>query len=334
MPLSKPRFMRLFGPRTVGWGAVERNGDGQVTRATFAHELACHDDNCEHVRQASPKHDKPGSGMIDTAVTLMFLLAAGLLAVSYAAQYRYILHARHQIAVAFIMAGALDVGLLIFSLLALGLAKRGVPAKRARAGILFCALGSAAMNFAAADVTSPRSILAYVMAPVFLAFVVDVVVWAIRRHVLGLQEGRSVWWVVGMISLYALRLVIALPSTCTGLRRWVLAVTPLPDIPRPEAPVLTPPKAIVIEPVPAPDALPVPKPRAESGASSKRDQLVALALEKYPNLATLTDVEAGRIGYELGDEIELNKTTARRYLREFVLAAQRPGSIEKVNGSH
>ena len=39
---------------------------------------------------------KPGSRMIATATGLLFLLGAGLLGVSLAAQYRYLLHERHQ----------------------------------------------------------------------------------------------------------------------------------------------------------------------------------------------------------------------------------------------
>ena len=95
---------------------------------------------------------------------------------SFAAQYQYVLHERHQHVASLIEAGALDVGLIIFSLLALGLARAGLSAKIERAAVIGCAIGSAVMNYAAADVTSPRSVLAYCMPPVFLAFVVDRVV--------------------------------------------------------------------------------------------------------------------------------------------------------------
>ena len=59
------------------------------------------------------------------------------------------------------------------------------------------AAGSALMNYAAADVTSPRSVAAYCMPPVSLAIVVDRCVAATRRHVLGMRDGRSPWAVVG-----------------------------------------------------------------------------------------------------------------------------------------
>ena len=77
------------------------------------------------------------------------------------------------------------------------------------------------------------------MPPVFLAVVVDRVVATTRRHVLGMREGRSPWSVastaaarvsraLGVVTLYGLRFVLAAPSTCTGVRRAVLAATPLP----------------------------------------------------------------------------------------------------------
>ena len=101
--------------------------------------------------------------------------------------------------------------------------------------------GSAAQNYAAADVTSPRSVAAYVVPPLFLALVVDRVVAVVRRHVLGDAEG-SVWAMVGralavlarafaVVLLYGLRFLLAPPSTGAGLRRVVLNATPLPAAP-------------------------------------------------------------------------------------------------------
>src|SRR2546430_827188 len=81
----------------------------------------------------------------------------------------------------------------------------------------------------AADVTSPRSVAAYVAPSLFLALVVDRVVAVVRRHVLGAAE-RSVWVTVGrsvavlaralgFVLLYGLRFFLAPPSTGAGLRR-------------------------------------------------------------------------------------------------------------------
>jgi hypothetical protein len=169
------------------------------------------------------------------------LLGTGLLAVSFAAQYQYVLRERHQHVASLIEAGALDVGLIIFSLLAIGLARAGLSAKVERAAVMGCAIGSAVMNYAAADVTSPRSVLAYCMPPVFLAFVVDRVVRTIQRHVLGMGEGRSPWAVVGtamarlarftgLSVLYVLRFLVDCKGTCAGIRAAILNATPLPEL--------------------------------------------------------------------------------------------------------
>ena len=191
-----------------------------------------------NVRRLAGADRTPGSRLIATAGVLLGLLAAGLFVVTLAAQYRYVWDAKHQAIPAMIEAGALDVGMAIFSLLALGLAMAGQSARTERALIVVCALASAGQNYAAADVTSPRSVAAYVVPPVFLALVVDRVVAVVRRHVLGDAE-RSVWGTIGRTVaaavkgaavglLYLLRLVLAPASTTTGLRRWVLVLTPLP----------------------------------------------------------------------------------------------------------
>ena len=116
--------------------------------------------------------------------------------------------------------------MVVFSLLALGLAMAGQSARIERALIVVCAVASAGQNYAAADVTSPRSVAAYVVPPLFLAVVVDRVVAVVRRHVLGDAE-RSVWAAVGrglgaaakglgLVLLYLLRFVLAPPSTWRG----------------------------------------------------------------------------------------------------------------------
>ena len=166
--------------------------------------------------------------LVSAATVLLGLLAVGLFVVSLAAQYRYVFSAKHQALPSVIEAVGLDAGMTIFSLLALGLARAGQSARIERALVIACALGSAAMNYAAANDGSPRSVAAYVMPPVFLAVVVDRVVAVVRRHVLGDSE-RSAWTGFGRVALYVLRFVLAMPSTAKGLRRQVLILTPLPD---------------------------------------------------------------------------------------------------------
>ena len=134
----------------------------------------------------------PGSVLIGAGGWLLALLGAGLFLVSFSGQFKYIFAERHEGIPSVILAGSFDLAMVIFTVLALGLARAGKPARTERALILACSLGSAAMNYAAANTASPRSVLAYVAAPVLLAVVVDRVVAVIRRHVLADDE-KSPW---------------------------------------------------------------------------------------------------------------------------------------------
>ena len=197
-----------------------------------------------NVRRIAGGERAPGSVLIGCAAWLLALVGAGALYVSFSAQRQYVFGARHQDAASIIEAVLLDVLLIVFTLLALGLSRAGKSSRTERALILACAIASAYMNVSDADTASPRSVVAYAVAPVALAVVVDRVVAVIRRHVLGVDEasawtalGRAVVAVVrhsGVVLLYSLRFALAPPSTAKGLRRWVLVVTPLPAAEKPE----------------------------------------------------------------------------------------------------
>ena len=90
---------------------------------------------------------KPGQLLINIATVLLFTLIGALFAISWWAQYKYVLDVKHQSIPAMIEASTLDAGQLIFSLLAIGLARAGMSAKWARTGVILCALMSAVMNF-------------------------------------------------------------------------------------------------------------------------------------------------------------------------------------------
>jgi Protein of unknown function (DUF2637) len=179
------------------------------------------------VRRRAETGRAPGSVLIAVAAWLLALIGGGALFVSFSAQYAYILAVRHQDAASVIEALLLDLLMIVFTLLALGLARAGKPARTERALILACAAASAYMNMSAADVASPRSVAAYAIAPVSLAMVVDRVVAVIRRHVLADRE-PSAWSTVGraaaaaaritgLLLLYALRFALATPETARGL---------------------------------------------------------------------------------------------------------------------
>ena len=257
------------------------------------------------------------------ATVLLGLLAAGLFVVTLNAQYKYVYAAKAQSVPSMIEAASLDLGMAIFTLLALGLAVAGQAARIERALIVACAAGSAAQNYAAADVTSPRSVAAYVAPSLFLALVVDRVVAVVRRHVLGAAE-RSVWVTVGrsvavlaralgFVLLYALRFFLAPPSTGAGLRRVVLNAAPLPAAPeRPELPAA--------EEVPAIEPPPVTEPPELEGASKKAR--LAWWYQRDETYGDRTRVaEAAR---RLAPKVDLSPGTARAYIGAILDGLGRP----------
>jgi len=270
-----------------------------------------------------------GTGMVRSATALLFLLGGGLLAVSLAAQYSYLLRERHQHWPSLIEALALDLGMLIFSLLALGLARGGRDARTERVLILACASGSSLMNYAAADVTSPRSVLAYAMPPIFLAVVADRVISVVRRHYLG-RAGGSAWLTAGHVTmsigrggaraaLYSLRLAIAPVSTLKGARAAVLLATPVPAL---EAPV----PRMAIEPPGRDDREPVSGPPDRRRPGGHRDgtktaRFLELVTAEHGPLAGFDLSKVGAVAKELAPQAELHEGSARSALRTAVLAA-------------
>lgn len=304
--------------------------------------------------QRATREKRPGASLIGAGGVLLFLLGSGLLAVSFAAQYQYVLHERHQHIASLIEAGALDVGLIIFSLLALGLARGGLSAKVERAAVLACAAGSAVMNYAAADVTSPRSVLAYCMPPVFLAFVVDRVVRTIQRHVLGMSESRSPWAaltdaaarllrLLGMAALYVLRFLVDRRNTCKGLRQAILNATPLPSAATSAADERQPrskwfcfaqldpayPELRCDRPVPCAEHPRAAEPhrtrkrrRGQQGSSpTKTARFLELVQKRHGELAAIPLDQVSRIATTLAPEAELHPASARTALLGAVRAA-------------
>jgi len=251
------------------------------------------------VRRLAGAERPPGSALIACAAWLLAVVGAGALYVSFSAQREYVFGARRQDAASIIEALLLDVLMIVFTLLALGLSRAGKSSRTERALILGCAAASAYMNVSAADTASPRSVVAYAVAPVALAVVVDRVVAVIRRHVLGDGEpsawtamGRAVVAAVrlsGAVALYALRFVLAPPSTATGLRRMVLAAAPLPEVGK----------------------FPTSEPAAIDLPPTKKAALLALYRE-HPDYGNRAKV--GKVAAELAAQVDLSAGTARAYL--------------------
>lgn len=182
----------------------------------------------------------PGSRVIAFATWLLALLGAGLMYVSFDAQYRFILAQKDAKVPSLIEAAMLDAGMVILSALGIGLARVGKPSRSVRVLITICAAASAGMNLAAADPASWRSVAAYVAAPVFLAVITDRVIAVIRQHVLPL-DAESAWTplghaavavlrLAGVVALYLLRTVLAPSGTLRGLRQMVLDAAPVPGM--------------------------------------------------------------------------------------------------------
>jgi hypothetical protein len=174
---------------------------------------------------------RPGRAAIGIATVLLVVVAAGLFVVSVSAQYQYLLPARHNEKVpSAILAGSLDFMMITFSLLAFGLSRAGKPAPVERALIMACALASSGMNLSEANLGSPRSVAAYVVAPLALAVTIDRLIAVVYRFYTDKPE-RSAWSGVGRFGLYVLRLILAPWPTATGLRRMALAAAPVPGKP-------------------------------------------------------------------------------------------------------
>jgi len=184
----------------------------------------------------------PGSRVIAFATWLLALLGAGLMYVSFDAQYQFILAQKDARAASLIEAAMLDAGMVILSALGIGLAWAGKPSGSVRFLIMICAGASAGMNFAAADPGSWRSVVAYVSAPVFLAVITDRAIAVIRQHVLP-PDAESAWVALGsaglavlrlvaVVGLYILRTVLAPSGTLRGLRQMVLDAAPVPGTTR------------------------------------------------------------------------------------------------------
>ena len=147
----------------------------------------------------------PGSRVIAFATWLLALLGAGLMYVSFDAQYQFILAQKGDRAASLIEAAMLDAGMVILSALGIGLARAGRPSRSVRFLIVICAGASAGMNVAAANPASWRSVAAYVAAPVFLAVITDRVIAVIRQHLLP-QDTQSAWAPLGRTAIAGLRL--------------------------------------------------------------------------------------------------------------------------------
>jgi hypothetical protein len=323
MAMTTERAIELLGGGVTGHDALNGHdllaghaNRGEMTLATRARRGWSWFQRDQR-RERADREVRPGSRMIMAALVLLFVLGAGLLAVSYAAQYRYVLAQRGQVTASVIEAGALDVGLCILSLLALGLSRHGLGSRVERVLIVVVAGASAGMNFAAAaHASSWRQVAAFVMPPVFLAVVVDRCVSVIRRHVLGMQDsspwmaaGRALAGVLGflaVVTLYLLRLALAPRSTCSGVRRAILAAAPLPAADQPEGTGPTPRRE---------------RRQGRAPRGAKTERFLRLVRERHGELASIPLDQVSKIATAIAAEADLHPASARTALLGAVRAA-------------
>jgi len=285
-------------PRGPGLFAVDRDGGETVIT---------------NIRRLAGFDRTPGSRVIAFATWLLVVLGAGLMYVSFQAQFSYIYAVKHVNAASAIEAAMLDAGMVILSALGIGLALAGKPSRAERFLIMACAAASAFMNYAAADAASWRSVVAYVAAPVFLAVIVDRVISVIRRHVLPVDAGSA--WVplgralraaaarAGVVLLYSLRFALAPGSTASGLRRRVLVATPLPEA------AGGPPVPLTSSETPAIES-PVTEPPELAGGSKKAR--LTWWYRQDPDYGNRAAIAA--VAKRLAPKVDLSEGTARAYL--------------------
>ncbi|SRR6266536_4964197 len=286
-----------------------------------------------------------GALLLAGASFLLALDAAAMGVVSWHAQYSFVFSAKHQHTASALEALGLDASAVIFALLGIALARLRRRAVIERVLVVACAAGSCAMNLLGADLGSPRSVAVYVMPPTLFAAGSDRLVAVVRRAAIGRQEDdatqHSAWRVAGLVVLYAVRMLVAPPSTMAGARRALLAATPLPGLAAAAEPQAIEPAA---RPSPLPDDLGGPAlhqaadgspcgsrvanqgRRREPREGTKTARFLALVVERYGPLSGFDLGKVSRAAGELAPEVGLHAGSARTALRSAVLAAQAGGA--------
>ena len=299
-----------------------------------------------------------GALLLASASFLLALDAAAMGIVSWHAQYSFVFSAKHQHTASALEALGLDASAVTFALLGIALARLRRRATIERVLVVACAAGSCAMNLLGANLGSLRSVAVYVMPPMLFAAGSDRLVAVIRRAAMGRQEDdatqHSAWRATGRIVLYALRLMLAPPSTVAGARRALLAATPLPGLVAARPKAIEPPARPC--PVskkaedsgepgsPLPDDLAAPAPhqtvdgnscgspvaspdrRHEPREGTKTARFLALVVERYGPLSGFDLAKVSRVAGELAADVGLHAGSARTALRSAVLAAQAGGA--------
>lgn len=199
--------------------------------------------------------DRVGGWLLAGAALLLLALALAQGYVSYRAQYQFVHAVKHEHLASTLEALGLDTAAVIFALLALAQARLGRPAVAERTLNLACVAGSLLMNALSADVSSAKSVAAWVLPAALYAAASDRLIAVVRRRALTGHDADTTSPLTAArgISLWVLRLGLAPVTTCKGFRAWVLD----------EAPVAPGRRAL---PAPGPTATPSALPSGERPA--------------------------------------------------------------------
>lgn len=266
-----------------------------------------------------------GPAMLIGSGVLLLVLAVGMGYVSYKAQFTYIDAQKHDRTAATLEALGLDTAAVIFALVALALAMLGRAAITERGLNLACVAGSLVMNTLSADLGSPASIFVWSMPAMLYAAGSDRLIAAVRRQMLGKDEGSPLKAARGLL-LWTLRLIFGPITTIKGFRAWVLT---LPTGPAHESKILPTEQSreqvptVLAERVPAEQAVKaLPDARRALPAEQAREQVTAQVSELTTEFRTGTaarreqvrallsaeDLTDGQVAARLG----IGRSTAQR----------------------
>jgi hypothetical protein len=274
---------------------------------------------------APARHDR-AQAWLASAMSALGVLAAAAAAVSWDAQYTFVLDIKKVPTIAALEAGIPDVGALIFASLGIALALHGRRAIRPRSLNVACIGISLAMN-ALAAAPGWRDLAVWIMPAAVYALASDTLIGVVRARALARtgQSGQALaddeatpMAIVGGLVLWLLRLALAAPSTIAGFRRWALEECPVaPGRKAPPSRPRTPerPKA-ARRPQPIPGTS-----RPRYGRPGKQARMITLAGQRY-DLATLPLKQVSGIANQIGAEVTLSPGTARRVLLAHVRALQ------------
>ena len=269
-------------------------------------------------------------GWLRTAIASVAVLAAGSAVASWDAQYQMVCQVRRQHVVAAIEAAIPDAGALFFACLGIALALHGKRAIRPRMLNACCVGLSLAMN-AIASAPGWRSIAVWVMPSAMYALASDTLITVIRSFTAGHDDGplaRLGRWLCAAgaggrgLVLWWLRLLLAFPSTARGFRDWVIEEGPVAPGHRgrvPGNPRLRR-DGTADGPGKARAAGRGSSGRAGGIGGTKREHLIACVTRQRGDLAALPLDQVPAAAAAAASEVNLHPGTARRYLRDHVLA--------------